>query len=180
MSDLYKSVPSAQVTAAEQKYIKSAAEMTCARFGTLQPIFVNIGVMWGNTMHCLRAGCEPAALYGVDCDFAMYPVYYREELNATMLEGDSRVLWQDFKDDIHLLLIDGDHHYETVVADIAGWTPKVVQGGLVIFHDYAPSELNLQQFPHLKGVKQAVNEWANRDWQQLDALDSLAVFWRLQ
>lgn len=37
---------------------------------------------------------------------------------------------------IDLLIIDGDHSEEGVVADIRGWWPHVRAGGLVVFDDY--------------------------------------------
>ena len=40
-----------------------------------------------------------------------------------------------FAEPVELLWIDGAHEYEAVLADIAAWTPKLVEGGVVAFHD---------------------------------------------
>jgi len=36
---------------------------------------------------------------------------------------------------VELLFIDGDHAYEAVLADFRAWFPKVVDGGVIAFHD---------------------------------------------
>ena len=42
-----------------------------------------------------------------------------------------------FKDgSLDVVFIDGDHRYDSVVADITDYVPKVRDGGLVIFNDY--------------------------------------------
>lgn len=40
---------------------------------------------------------------------------------------------------IRLLFIDGDHSYEAVKSDFTLWTPFVIAGGLVAFHDVGTS-----------------------------------------
>ncbi|MCS7261539.1 MAG: class I SAM-dependent methyltransferase [Anaerolineae bacterium] len=46
------------------------------------------------------------------------------------------------------MFVDGDHSYEGVRSDIECWLPKVLEGGVVAFHDYRWSP----------GVKKAVDE----------------------
>lgn len=41
---------------------------------------------------------------------------------------------------LDLLFIDGDHRYEGVKADFAGYAPLVRQGGLIALHDIVPGE----------------------------------------
>ena len=41
---------------------------------------------------------------------------------------------------IRLLLIDADHHYESVKADIENYYPKVVDGGIILLHDILNKE----------------------------------------
>ena len=98
----------------------------------------------------------------------------KENLNATIIQGDSREV--EFEEEIDLLFIDGDHHYATVKADIEHWVPKCK--GILAFHDYNPTAHNLRQFPELEGVKRAVNEWfaTQVGWTELPAPDSLRIF----
>jgi len=49
---------------------------------------------------------------------------------------------------VHYLLIDGDHKFESVLADYRFWSKLVVSGGRVAFHDY---------YSHI-GVRQALKE----------------------
>lgn len=49
-----------------------------------------------------------------------------------------------------MIFLDAMHTYEDVKADIERWYPRVLSGGLMVFHDYA--------HPHFPGVKQAVDE----------------------
>ncbi|MBD3251132.1 hypothetical protein GF380_01520 [Candidatus Uhrbacteria bacterium] len=166
----YLTVPGAQVTQAERKRIKDMAG--------LHPngVLVNIGIMWGCTLWCLRAGAPKARLYGIDIAPWKWEIKYKDELDAILWAGDSHVVHKDFNDDINVLLIDGDHHYNSVQRDIAGWVPKCK--GHVIFHDYAPTPNNLKQFPELAGVRKAVDEWfvTQVGWVERPAPDSLRIF----
>lgn len=39
---------------------------------------------------------------------------------------------------LDVLVLDADHTYDAVVADLAAWAPKVRPGGVIIGHDYDP------------------------------------------
>lgn len=74
-----------------------------------------------------------------------------------------------------LVFIDGDHAYETVVQDLADWTPKVQVGGVVALHDMF--------YPSIPGVAQAVVEWwaPRRDqWGLVGQVDFTIAFKRLE
>lgn len=140
------------------------------------PIFVNIGVSWGATLHCLCEGAPDATLVGVDIDFTTRPVQGNPP--AVLLKGDSTVLHENFVSPIHLLLIDGGHDYDTVKADILGWTPKVVSGGVVAFHDYDPTRSSIHTTPEIVGVKGAVDELTREsvDWIEIERAKSSIAF----
>ena len=175
MSTRYRNVPGAQVTKAEREYIFNTAATVAARCAPKPPIIVNIGIMWGCTLWCLRDGAPLSTLYGVDIAPDKWKIQDRKLLNATIIEGDSRTM--QFDDPIDLLMIDGDHHYATVAADIANWLPRVAPGGVVLFHDYEPTPHNLRQFPELEGVSRAVDEWtAVSKWVKLPSANSIRGF----
>ena len=158
----------------ERAWLKDAAADAVRRYG--QPTIVNIGVLWYASMYCLWAGAPEARLVGVD--IKMQPDVIHPELQAEFIWGDSRVVHTTFKAPIHLLFIDGDHDYPVIKADIANWTPKVVPGGVVAFHDYAPSKRHLIKHK-LQGVRQAIDEWAvTSGWSRISAPGSLAAFQR--
>lgn len=161
----------------ERAWLSAAAKTLEERFG--EPVIVNIGIMQGASMHCLRAGAPAAKLFGVDLNITL--VLRPDMLQATLLKGNSKVLWKTFKYPIHCLFVDGDHRYATMQKDIAGWVPKIAVGGVVIFHDYNPAEKD-KGHCFIEGVKRSVDEYFTRcatPWQDIPTVGSLKVFKRL-
>lgn len=70
--------------------------------------------------------------------------------DITIIKGENRVKSSLFADgSLHCVMIDADHSYEGVKADIETWLPKLKKDGILCGDDYTT------QFP---GVVQAVNE----------------------
>jgi predicted O-methyltransferase YrrM len=85
-----------------------------------------------------RSGCG-AALYDMTSEEA-----------ARVIEGP-----------LAFVHIDADHRLDAVRRDIELWTPKVMRGGVVAFHDYGRRRDDVQ-------VQQAVDEWQQREpWECL-------------
>lgn len=56
----------------------------------------------------------------------------------------------------HLLYVDGDHKKPGVMGDVANWVPKVMDGGVVAFHDYIHPD---ERGPSIQGrVYEALHE----------------------
>jgi len=163
------------ITKDERRYLKQQAGYIAEKF--LAPTIVNIGVFRGATLLCLHAGAPKANLVGVDiksCPIKL-GIQWRQ---AT---GDSTECHRDFDEDIHLLFIDGDHHYEYVLADLNNWASKVVSNGVVILHDCHPTQKSINKTPHLVEVNRAVEDWLGQSqdiWEEIDAPDSLRAFRR--
>lgn len=139
------------------------------------PVIVNIGVSWGASLHCLRAGAPRARLIGVDVDFETRPVRRKDLLrDVEFVQADSTQYRMEGP--AHLVFVDGGHDYRTVQGDIANWTPRIPAGGILIFHDYAPSARDARR---LAGVRQAVDEWRNEKWEETDQAKSVVAFRRL-
>jgi len=72
------------------------------------------------------------------------------------LVGDSVAVARTWSAPIELLFIDAGHLYAQVRADIDSWTPFVVEGGLVVLHDYpgwivgapGPDDLQIHRAVH--------------------------------
>jgi len=162
------------LTKREREWLYLSARQVAASFK--HPVIVNIGVFRCASMYCLRAGAPKARLVGIDIERC--PTKIHPELKAEFIIGDSRKCHKDFKESIQMLFIDGDHHYAIVKADIKNWVPKIVSGGVVVFHDYNPLSKDLQKNPHLEGVHRAIDEWVKThpDWHRLPTPDSLAAF----
>jgi MMP 1-O-methyltransferase len=72
---------------------------------------------------------------------------------------------------VGLLFIDGAHHYEAVKLDFELWSPKVIKGGRIAFHDAtnAPGVMKL--------IKEAVETSAN--FGEVRYVDSIAYVTKL-
>ena len=139
-----------------------------------RPTIVNIGVSWGASLHCLHAGAPAAHLVAIDIDFDSRPVRHADRLGEVeYIQADSARY--PFQGPVHMLFVDGGHEYEQVKADIDNWIPHIPLGGIVAFHDYAPEP---QDAARLAGVRQAVNEWRNDNWQEANQMLSTIVFRR--
>ncbi len=64
------------------------------------------------------------------------------------LRGYSKEIANQFIDQIDLLFIDGDHSYDGCLTDIQAWSPHLVRGATIIFHDYSWAD----------GVRRAIEE----------------------
>ena len=167
----WQTIPGAALDIQERRWLKDTAEKIAIRFEN--PILVNIGNYRGASLHCLRAGAPGGVLIGID----IKPSKIRLEklLRAEIIIADSTVCHCDFKRNIHFLFVDGDHSYEIITQDIANWTPKVVSGGIIAFHDYTLP-------PPRFCVGQALDEWiksrASKSWMNISAAGSIKAFER--
>jgi Methyltransferase domain len=76
------------------------------------------------------------------------------------------------------LFIDGDHSYEAVRRDFEGWSGHVVPEGLVAFHDALTEAAWMDEsFGSAQFVGELIAD-AEGPWEQVDGVDSLAVFRR--
>lgn len=171
----YKTAYGQVLLPAEREYLKSTAEAIQDRFGS--PTIINIGVFRCASMYCLRAGSPKARIIGVDIKPCDVPI--DSSLRASFIIADSAKCHVQITQSVHLLFIDGDHHYRAVGADLKGWASLIPKGGIAIMHDYAPLPKHLAHLPELEGVRRAIDEWAEwAEWERLPAPDSLAAFRR--
>jgi hypothetical protein len=171
----------------EREWFRDTAQTVEERFGKMSTI-VNIGVFKGCSMHCFRAGAPTAILYGIDVKD--YGIIEPDILNARLVKADSTKYHREFVRWIHLLFIDGSHRPEDVLADVEGWGPMVVVGGILAFHDYERTPEEYARRPRscgsrqLIGVREAVNEWCWRvdvlmSWSEIPAVGSIMAFERV-
>ena len=143
-------------------------------------VFVEIGTWKGASIKYLaqevRDTGKNIRLYGVDTfkgttgeptqqmDEAvlkdvLYETYLKniESVKAyvTTIIGDSHEVHKRFEErSLDVVFIDGDHSYEALLLDLAGWYPKVKQGGIIAGHDYYENFCS-----DTCGVAKAVNEF---------------------
>ena len=51
------------------------------------------------------------------------------------LRGRSEIVASSFDFPLNFIFFDGDHSYEGIKTDVDNWLPKLVNGGIVVFHD---------------------------------------------
>lgn len=134
------------------------------------PTFVHLGLGFGASALCTKAGCPDARVVGIDLDAARYE---GDPALVEVVKGNSHEL--DWTGPVDLLFVDAGHEAEDVHADICHWVQWVRPGSVIAFHDYEQPE-----FPHVEGVRQAVDgwDWAPTTWERIDAPDSLRAYRR--
>lgn len=151
----------------------------------IKPFFVNIGVEYGASLACLRAGRPEADIRGLDIDLSKVV----DDYGCRLFRIDSRIYlaainkqWQG----IDIVFVDGDHGYDGVWADI-GYANHIHVNGYIIFHDCydwppAPPKTIHSKCP---GINRAVSQWysdingIDKDWQELEPVDSMRIFKRI-
>ena len=130
-----------------------------ARTVPVDRAIVEIGSFKGKSACYLGTGSrygEGAPVYAVDLwelhsspEYSSHDVFaaWREQVSQmdlqdviTPIRCDSAVLGKLFSQRVGLLFIDGDHSYESVASDFHAWSPQLVSGGVLVFHDYADEE----------------------------------------
>jgi len=149
----YKEV-AAHLTPPEREWLKVIAEEIAEQFpaSPVSPLFVHIGVLYGGSLHCSRAGAPNAPLVGVDLEVRAL----RDDPQAILLEGDSVVLGWNFSTPIHFLFVDGGHDYASVKMDVEAWGRLVVPGGIMAYHD-----------SNFTPVRRAIDE-TSADWEEVE------------
>ena len=163
----------------ERSLLHGLAEYVAETFDN--PTIVNIGVSWGASVHCLHAGAPDARLVAIDIDLETRPVQGLEHLEGVkFVEDKSCPRGLQFRNDVHLLFIDGDHSYNGVKDDINGWLGHIPLKGIIAFHDF---EASVKDARRLAGVRQAVQDWYKRTdgkWPMRWSAGSIVAFQRVK
>ena len=158
----YLSMQGAYMHKEERRLINYLSTCAAKKFDPC--VIVHIGVAWGASLYCSRAGAPHATIYGVDIfggENLRGADEQKAELDIQVIREDSRTAWQKFNKPIHLLYVDGDHSYETVSSDIENWGKKVVPGGFAAFHDCIDCEV-------AEAISRALDDHMNpEEWEYL-------------
>ncbi|KKM11490.1 hypothetical protein LCGC14_1720870 [marine sediment metagenome] len=90
--------------------------------------------------------------------------------------GDSaRAIFERGGQDIDLLLVDAEHTYKAVLADLAAWLPLLRDSGFVWIHDYGnPKDFGVPVVAS-RGVKRAITEMLRK--HELTAVEIAGLGW---
>lgn len=170
----YRTTKAAVLTPGEREWIRTATAAVCE--GKENPVVIHIGVEYGGSLHCSRAGAPHAQIIGVDLDISKCV----EPDGFTLLKGNSGDVARQWDGKIDFLFVDGDHTRHGVYIDIAEWAGRVGSPGVIAFHDYGPEEWVRDHAPWVKGVKEAVDDWcwSATAWQEITGVDSIKAFGR--
>ncbi len=130
----------------------TAAERAClARHAKGRVAIVELGVMHGATTRLLSEAAAsngrvtavdpfPPGRLGVSFEYAISRREAPRGAGAPcrFLRQTSDAALLDWRDPIDFLFIDADHSWAAIERDWHGWTPFVVEGGLVALHDSRP------------------------------------------
>ncbi len=150
-----------------------------ARCCTAKGVIVEIGSYKGKSTICLAKGSQRGKnikIYAIDphegyTEYAgaktpsnTFAEFSRNIEKARVADlivpivDTSRHAALSFHEPIELLFIDGSHEYSAVKEDFHDWVPKVIDGGMVVFHDTIGYE----------GPRRVVNELIYRSGQFKD------------
>ena len=116
-----------------------------ARECTGRGVIVEIGSWKGKSTICLGLGSRAGSsvpIFAVDPHADYRHGEFKDNVDragitdlVTPVKGLSQQVVGDFDRPIELLFVDGSHEEEDVREDFDTWVPKVVDGGVVAFHD---------------------------------------------
>ena len=116
-----------------------------ARACTGRGVIVEIGSWKGKSTICLGLGSRAGSgvpIFAVDPHADYRHGEFKENIEragiadlVTSLKGLSQLVVDGFDQPIELLFVDGSHEEDDAREDFEKWVPKVVEGGVVAFHD---------------------------------------------
>ena len=108
-------------------------------------VIVEIGSWKGKSTICLGRGSRAGngvRIFAIDPHADYRHGEFKENIEragiadlVTPVKGLSQEVVEDFDEQIELLFVDGSHEEDDVRYDFDTWVPKVVEGGVVAFHD---------------------------------------------
>jgi predicted O-methyltransferase YrrM len=116
-----------------------------ARQCTGRGVIVEIGSWKGKSTICLGLGSRAGKgvrIFAIDPHADYRHGEFKDNIEragiadlVTPLKGLSQAVAGGFDEPIELLFVDGSHEEDDVREDFEKWVPKVVEGGIVAFHD---------------------------------------------
>ena len=116
-----------------------------ARACTGKGVIVEIGSWKGKSTICLGLGSRAGRgvrIFAVDPHADYRHGEFKDNIEragiadlVTPVKGFSQQMADGFDEPIELLFVDGSHEEDDVRKDFEKWVPKVVDGGIVAFHD---------------------------------------------
>lgn len=148
---------------------------------------LNIGVEYGASVVCLRAGNNNVPIVAIDLigsdKLDDENLHYLRRVNLIeileigqfgsfpqFLKGDSGSLAHDWNEPLDLIFVDGDHTTDGVLRDCV-FAQYLVKDGVICFHDCYNS-------PMASAVNKSVSKWfgSSQDFAEEELVDSIRTF----
>ena len=104
--------------------------------------FLEIGIYQGQTGVGIQRWCSERCIslewWGIDSGRDIDPKTLKWPW-ATIVKGNSDEVYPVIPNDFDAILIDGCHCRNHIILDTYNYSPKVVPGGFLLFHDTSPS-----------------------------------------
>lgn len=172
----------------ERECLKDLAATAVMLNGTM----INIGVEYGASIACLRAGNSAARIIGLDIDMSKLVTEVYEGCEPLLLEGDSGAadIYAKVAQLVgynhhvtYLVFVDGDHTFAGVMRDTI-YANLIDVGGVIIFHDCYdydhPPQLRVGPSAE---VDKAVSTWFmarhKYTWEEQHSVGTMRIFKRL-
>ena len=124
---------------------------------------VMIGAGPGVMALAIKEGNPDCALTVIDKDTCEWTQKHLESAallrGVNFVIGDSARVGHSWIEPINLILIDGNHSYEGVKADLEAWLPHIAPGGYVFLHDYDAEGTEFAGQERYPGVEKAADEF---------------------
>jgi hypothetical protein len=143
-------------------------------------VILNLGVEYGASLACLRAGNPTATIIGVDLDITKAVSTYGCEL----IQADSHDLVKVWRQPLDLIFVDGDHGETGVLLD-AKFAEFLPVGGYILFQDCYDWDKPGEIHGVCPGVYAAVEKWFHgkqlqSEFEELPSVDTTRVFRRVK
>lgn len=152
---------------------------------TPQQRMIILGAGPGVMLLAAREGGREFPIYIVDhltCHFARTHLQLAGlDTQVMYVISDSSAFGRNWQEKtVDFLIIDSDHSYEGVKADLLAWLPHIAPKGLVFVHDYDADGTQFADHERYPGTRQAVEEFIPEDqFKLLTRVGTAIVFERL-
>lgn len=129
---------------------------------TPQQTMVIIGAGPGVMLLAAREGGLEFPILLIDIQTTLYAQTHLQmaglESHIMYLVSDSSTVGRDWQGDVDFLIIDGDHSYNGVKADLDAWLPHVAHHGTVFIHDYDATGTRFANQERYPGTADAISD----------------------
>lgn len=113
----------------------------CVSMLSENPIIINIGSSFGTSCIAILEERSDTVVFSIDkkprtAETTNLLLSSVDHTRRIRILGDSSRVGYNFPYMVDMVFVDGNHSNDAVQRDIDSWLPKIVAGGIILFHDY--------------------------------------------